>query len=92
MTADQYILGSEKVNFGMIIKVRKLNAIRTRTAIEQADIVIVRFGEKYKQWNAALMLDFSAALSKPLIIVIHQDENQHALKEIDASALCSNKK
>ena len=84
------ILGSEDNKFWHDHKSAKLNAIRTRTAIEQADIVVVRFGEKYKQWNAAFDAGFSAALYKP-IIIIHQDENQHALKEIDAVALAITK-
>ena len=84
------ILGSEDNKFWHDHKSAKLNAIRTRTAIEQADIVVVRFGEKYKQWNAAFDAGYSAALSKPLII-IHQDEHQHALKEIDAVALAVTK-
>ena len=84
------ILGSEDNKFWHDHKSAKLNAIRTRTAIEQADIVVVRFGEKYKQWNAAFEAGFAAALSKP-IIIIHQDEHQHALKEIDAVALAITK-
>lgn len=84
------ILGAEKSKFWHDHKSAKLNAIRTRTLIEQADIVVVRFGEKYKQWNAAFEAGFSAALSKPLI-VIHDNEHQHALKEVDASALAVTK-
>ena len=84
------ILGSENNKFWHDHKSAKLNAIRTRTAIEQADIVVVRFGEKYKQWNAAFDAGFAAALNKP-IIIIHQDEHQHALKEIDAVALAITK-
>lgn len=84
------ILGSENNKFWNDHKSAKLNFIRTRTLIEEADIVIVRFGEKYKQWNAAFDAGFATALSKPLII-IHQDENQHALKEIDAAALAVTK-
>ena len=80
------ILGQEKNKFWHDQKSAKLNAIRTRILIEKADIVIVRFDGKYKQWNAAFDAGFSAALSKPLII-IHQDEYQHALKEIDAASL-----
>ena len=63
-----------------------MNAIRTRTLIEKADIVIVRFGEKYKQWNAAFDAGYSAALGKSLI-VMHGPDHQHALKEVDAAAL-----
>ena len=84
------ILGPEINKFWHDHKSAKLNSIRTKTAIEQADIIIVRFGEKYKQWNAAFDAGFAAALSKP-IIIIHQDENQHALKEIDAAALAVTK-
>ena len=84
------ILGSENNKFWHDHKSAKLNAIRTRTAIEQANIVVVRFGEKYKQWNAAFDAGFAAALKKP-IIIIHQDEHQHALKEIDAVALAITK-
>jgi len=84
------ILGSEKNKFWDDHKSAKINAIRTKTAIEQSDIVIIRFGDKYKQWNAAFDAGYASALSKPLII-IHQDENSHALKEIDAAALAVTK-
>jgi YtoQ family protein len=80
------ILGAEPNKFWHDHKGAQLNAIRTRTLIEQADIVVVRFGEKYKQWNAAFDAGYAAALGKP-IIVIHQAEHQHALKEVDAAAL-----
>ena len=84
------ILGSENDKFWHDHKGAKINTIRTRTAIKNADIVIVRFGDKYKQWNAAFDAGYAAALSKPLVI-IHQDEHQHALKEIDAVALAVTK-
>ena len=87
---SQKILGKENNKFWHDHKSAKINSIRTRTSIEQADIVIVKFGEKYKQWNAAYEAGFAAALSKPLII-IHQNEQQHALKEIDAAALAVTK-
>ena len=80
------ILGAEPNKFWHDRKGAQLNAIRTRTGIEQADVVVVRFGEKYKQWNAAFDAGYPAALGKPLI-VMHQDEHQHALKEVDAAAL-----
>jgi YtoQ family protein len=57
-----------------------LNAIRTRTLIEEADVVVVRFGDKYKQWNAAFDAGYAAALGTPLIIQ-HPPEHAHALKE-----------
>ena len=80
------ILGNEETQFWKDNKGAKLNAIRTRKEIENSDIVIVKFGEKYKQWNAAFDAGFAAALNKSLII-IHSDEHQHALKEVDAAAL-----
>ena len=80
------ILGPEPDKFWHDNKGARINAIRTRTLIEQADIVIVRFGEKYKQWNAAFDAGTAAALGTPLI-VMHGPEHQHALKEVDAAAL-----
>ncbi|MBG20768.1 MAG: hypothetical protein CML31_12575 [Rhizobiales bacterium] len=80
------ILGKEPNKFWHDHKGAQINAIRTRTLIGRADIVVVRFGEKYKQWNAAFDAGYAAALGKPLI-VMHQDEHAHALKEVDAAAL-----
>ena len=80
------ILGAEDSKFWHDHKGAKLNAIRTRRGIEQADVVVVRFGEKYKQWNAAFDAGQAAALGKSLIVV-HGAEHQHALKEVDAAAL-----
>ncbi|MCY0095388.1 YtoQ family protein [Hoeflea ulvae] len=80
------ILGAEPDKFWHDHKGAQINAIRTRTLLEKADVVVVRFGEKYKQWNAAFDAGYAAALGKPLII-LHQDEHAHALKEVDAAAL-----
>ena len=80
------ILGTEPNKFWHDHKGAKLNAIRTRMAIEKADIVVVRFGDKYKQWNAAFDAGYASALGKA-IIVLHGSEHQHALKEVDAAAL-----
>ena len=80
------ILGAEDKKFWHDHKGAKLNAIRTRTAIEKSDIVVVRFGEKYKQWNAAFDAGMAAALGKALIVQ-HGADHQHALKEVDAAAL-----
>ena len=80
------IMGAEPDKFWHDNKGAKLNAIRTRHAIETADIVVVRFGDKYKQWNAAFDAGYAAALGKSLI-VMHCDDHQHALKEVDAAAL-----
>lgn len=80
------ILGNEDQKFWHDHKGAKLNAIRTRKGIEDADVVVVRFGEKYKQWNAAFDAGYAAALGKSLI-VLHGPDHQHALKEVDAAAL-----
>jgi len=80
------ILGAEPDKFWHDHKGAKLNAMRTRKAISDADIVVVRFGDKYKQWNAAFDAGYAAALGKSLII-LHGPDHQHALKEIDAAAL-----
>ena len=80
------ILGEEPDKFWHDNKGANVNAIRTRNAIAAADIVVVRFGDKYKQWNAAFDAGYAAALGKSLI-VMHGSDHQHALKEVDASAL-----
>ena len=80
------IMGPEVDKFWHDNKGARLNAIRTRKGIEDADIVVVRFGEKYKQWNAAFAAGYAAALGKSLV-VMHGAEHQHALKEVDAAAL-----
>ena len=80
------ILGAEDNKFWHDHKGAKINAIRTRRGIAEADIVVVRFGEKYRQWNAAFDAGVASALGKSLI-VLHGAEHQHALKEIDAAAL-----
>ena len=82
------ILGHEKIKYWHDNKGAKINAIRTRKGIEESDIVVVKFGEKYKQWNAAFDAGYASALGKSLIIM-HQDDFQHALKEVDASALAT---
>lgn len=80
------ILGSESNKYWHDHKGAMINAIRTRKGIEDADVVVVRFGEKYKQWNAAFDAGMAAALGKSLI-VLHGAEHQHPLKEVDAAAL-----
>ncbi len=80
------ILGAEDVKFWHDHKGARMNAIRARTLIGEADIVVVRFGEKYKQWNAAFDAGYASALGKPTIIM-HGPEHQHPLKEVDAAAL-----
>jgi YtoQ family protein len=80
------ILGPEPKKFWHDHKGAKLNAIRTSMLIKRADVVVVRFGDKYRQWNAAFDAGYAAALGKPLV-VMHGDDHQHALKEVDAAAL-----
>lgn len=84
------ILGAEPNKYWHDHKGAQINAIRTRTLIGKADIVVVRFGEKYRQWNAAFDAGYASALGKPTIIM-HQDEHQHPLKEVDAAALAVTK-
>ncbi len=79
------ILGAEENSFWHDQKGARMNAIRTRTLMESADIVVVRFGDKYRQWNAAFDAGFAAALGKS-IITLHDPEINHALKEVDAAA------
>ena len=79
------ILGLEEKNFWKDNKGAKINSIKTRKSIIDSDIVVVKFGDKYKQWNAAFDTGYAAALNKS-IIVIHNEEHQHALKEVDAAA------
>ena len=80
------ILGDEAEAFWKDHKGAKVNALRTRTLIERADIIVVRFGDKYRQWNAAFDAGYAAALGKSLI-VLHDPELTHPLKEVDAAAL-----
>ena len=80
------ILGNEENNFWKDNKGAKINSIKTKKYIKDSDVVIVKFGDKYKQWNAAFDAGYSAAKGKSLIIM-HDDDHQHALKEIDATAL-----
>ena len=81
-----HILGNEQDKFWYDHKGAKVNAIRTRTLIDKADIVVVRFGDQYKQWNAAFDAGYAAALGKSLII-LHDKSLTHPLKEVDAAAL-----
>jgi len=80
------ILGAEPVKYWHDHKGAMVNAIRTRKGIADADVVVVRFGAQYKQWNAAFDAGYAAALGKSLI-VLHGADHQHALKEVDAAAL-----
>ena len=80
------ILGHEEKNFWKDNKGANINSIKTRKSIKDCDIVVVKFGEKYKQWNAAFDAGYAHGLNKPLIIM-HDDQHAHALKEVDAASL-----
>lgn len=79
------IFGAEENKYWHDHKGARLNAVRTRTLISEADIVVVRFGEKYKQWNAAFDAGFAAAADIPYL-TLHPAEHDHALKEVDGAA------
>lgn len=79
------ILGPESDKFWHDRKGAGINAIRSRSLIQHADVVVVRFGDKYRQWNAAFDAGLAVALGKPLI-TLHPPELDHALKEVDAAA------
>ena len=80
------ILGAEENDFWKDQKGAGVNAIRTRTLIAKSDIVVIKFGEKFRQWNAAFDAGIASALGKPMIIM-HSENLTHALKEIDNAAL-----
>lgn len=79
-------LGAESHKFWRDHKSAKVNSIRTKTLIEKSDLVVVRFGDKYKQWNAAFDAGCCAALGKPYI-TLHDEDIVHPLKEVDAMAM-----
>lgn len=79
-------LGPESSPFWRDHKSAKVNAIRTKTLLESSDLVVIRFGEKYKQWNAAFDAGYCAALGTPYI-TLHGDDIIHPLKEVDAAAM-----
>jgi YtoQ family protein len=80
------ILGDENDKFWRDHKGAGVNAVRTQTLLKRADVVVVRFGDKYRQWNAAFDAGYAAALGKP-IITVHDPELEHALKEVDRAAM-----
>ena len=80
------ILGQEDQSFWHDNKGAKVNAIRTRTLIDRSDVVVVRFGDKYRQWNAAFDAGYAAAKGKS-IVTIHDPALGHALKEVDGAAM-----
>ena len=81
-------LGEESEAFWRDHKGAGVNAIRTQTLIRKADVVVVRFGDKYRQWNAAFDAGYAAALGKP-VVTLHDEEFDHALKEVDRAAFAT---
>jgi len=79
------VFGAESNKVWHDRKGAQLNAIRTKTLLKSADIAVVRFGEKYKQWNAAFDAGYAAAMDIPYI-TLHPTEIDHALKEVDGAA------
>jgi len=80
------VLGDENTSFWRDHKSAKVNAIRTKTQLARCDLAVIRFGEKYKQWNAAFDAGYCSALGKPYI-TLHDENIIHPLKEVDASAM-----
>ncbi len=80
------VLGDESDSFWRDHKSSKVNGIRTRNLIAKCDIAVVRFGDKYKQWNAAFDAGQLAALGKPYI-TLHDADIIHPLKEVDSAAM-----
>ena len=80
------VLGKDDNGFWRDHKSSKVNAIRTKNMIQKCDIAIIRFGDKYKQWNAAFDAGYCAALGKPYI-TLHAEDIIHPLKEVDAAAM-----
>jgi len=80
------LLGRERDDFWRDHKSSKINGIRTKTLIKRCDVAVIRFGDKYKQWNAAFDAGYCAAMAKPYI-TLHDENIVHALKEVDAAAM-----
>ncbi|WP_286220599.1 YtoQ family protein [Marinobacter apostichopi] len=80
------VLGKPDVSFWRDHQSSKVNSIRTKTMLEQCDLAIIRFGDKYKQWNAAFDAGYCAAMGTPYV-TLHNDDIIHPLKEVDAAAM-----
>lgn len=78
-------LGKEDKDFWRDHKSAKVNGMLTKTLIEKSDFAVIRFGDKYKQWNAAFDAGMCAAFSVPYI-TLHDETLIHPLKEVDAAA------
>ncbi|MBF0471326.1 MAG: YtoQ family protein [Gammaproteobacteria bacterium] len=82
------LLGAEENPFWHDYKSAGINAIRNRNSIDRSDIVVIRFGDSYRQWNAAFDAGYAAAKGKPLI-TLHDESLDHSLKEVDNAALAT---
>ena len=80
------MLGPQVSGYWRDHKSSKVNGIRTKTMLGKCDVAIVRFGDKYRQWNAAFDAGYCAAIGKPYI-TLHDEEIVHPLKEVDAAAM-----
>jgi len=80
------VLGKPEVPFWRDHQSAKVNGIRTKTLLEQCDVAVIRFGDKYKQWNAAFDAGYCAAMGTPYI-TLHDEDIIHPLKEVDAAAM-----
>jgi YtoQ family protein len=80
------VLGRESDAFWRDHKSSKVNGIRTKTLIQRCDMAVIRFGDKYRQWNAAFDAGYCAAIGKPYI-TLHEENIVHSLKEVDAAAM-----
>ena len=82
------ILGQENDKFWHDYKGASINSIRNNTLIKETDIVIVKFGDQYRQWNAAFDSGIAKAYGKS-IITLHENNLNHALKEINQASVAS---
>lgn len=80
------MLGVEEKNFWRDHKSAKVNSMRTKNLLGNCNLAVIRFGEKYKQWNAAFEAGYCAALGLPYI-TLHDEALIHPLKEVDAAAM-----
>ena len=78
-------MGPEEKNGVKDRKGANINSSRTKKSIKDIDVVVVKSCEKYKQWKAAFDAGYASALNKSLIVIQNEDQ-QHALKEVDAAA------
>ena len=79
------VLGAQEKQFWRDHQSAKVNALKIKTLIQRCDIAIIRFGDKYKQWNAAFDAGYCSATNTPYI-TLHSEDIVHPLKEVDASA------